>query len=317
MPPAAATESASALPSDACAGSPEAVETVYSYAPAPHLAGAVVRGVYREIRTPGGEALDVPSSVPGNVYACLNIVTRGEVRAAGAGAAALPRAFLCGPSSEAFGNVARAPLASLSIVLQPWVLREWFGIEPKTLADTWCDARELQPRSAAEVRFLAASEQAALSPAHWTSAFDACTGMAAAASAAMLAGALEQSGSVAGAATACGMGPRQFHRLFLQAHGLAPRRWLVLRQSEHALVRLLQPPADRGGAVPAQARGLAGVAGEAGYADQAHMTRTLRRLAGDTPGGLRSAIALGVPGPWVAKVAADVRIVQDSLQPPA
>lgn len=70
--------------------------------------------------------------------------------------------------------------------------------------------------------------------------------------------------------------PRTLERL-LRAHtGRAPAYWLQLARVRHAARLLAQP-------LP-----LAAVAADAGYADQAHLTRACQRWFGHAPGALRA-----------------------------
>ena len=70
-----------------------------------------------------------------------------------------------------------------------------------------------------------------------------------------------------------GIGPRQLHRRFLATVGLGPK----LFQSVVRFQRLLDL------ACLSPLMGLAGLAAEAGYADQSHMTREVRRFSGKPP----------------------------------
>lgn len=80
--------------------------------------------------------------------------------------------------------------------------------------------------------------------------------------------------SVAAAAAHLGITVRQLHRVLRQEVGLAPSTYRRVRRFQR-FVRL------------SDARvGLAAAAAEAGYADQAHLTRDVTRLAGLTPARL-------------------------------
>ena len=72
-----------------------------------------------------------------------------------------------------------------------------------------------------------------------------------------------------------GLTPRSFHREIVAWTGLAPKRLARIFRLQATLSRLR---ADR---TP-----LATLATEAGYADQAHMTREFRALAAATPRAL-------------------------------
>jgi len=90
-------------------------------------------------------------------------------------------------------------------------------------------------------------------------------------------GLLEPSGTphLPALAEAVGLSERQLRRRFTEAVGYGPK-------TLHSILRF-QRALDLGRAAPS---GLAAVAHEAGYADQAHFTREVRRLAGVTPTAL-------------------------------
>jgi AraC-like DNA-binding protein len=73
-------------------------------------------------------------------------------------------------------------------------------------------------------------------------------------------------------ADAVGLSERQLRRRFTEAVGFGPKTLHSILRFQHAL--------DLGRAA---STGLASIAYEAGYADQAHFTREVRRLAGVTP----------------------------------
>jgi Helix-turn-helix domain len=66
--------------------------------------------------------------------------------------------------------------------------------------------------------------------------------------------------------------PRSVQRHFLQALGMTSKQLAQIQRARRAVVLLRQ------------GRAVADVAAELGYADQPHMTRSLRRLMGQTPG---------------------------------
>jgi transcriptional regulator GlxA family with amidase domain len=85
-------------------------------------------------------------------------------------------------------------------------------------------------------------------------------------------------GNLDGLAALTGLGERQLRRRFEASVGYGPktfqrimrfRRWLHLAE-----------------AAPSETRSLADLAAEAGYADQAHLTREVTRLAGQPPTAL-------------------------------
>jgi AraC-like DNA-binding protein len=82
--------------------------------------------------------------------------------------------------------------------------------------------------------------------------------------------------------TGTGVGRRQLERLFIRDVGVSPKAAARIARVEHAL-QLLRA---------ARPAGLAGVAAAAGFFDQAHMTREVRRVTGVTPAAFRR------PGRW-------------------
>ena len=79
-------------------------------------------------------------------------------------------------------------------------------------------------------------------------------------------------------------GPRQLHRRFTAAVGYGPKTLQRVLRLQRAL------------ALAARSPSLAGLAADAGYADQAHMSREVQALTGQSPGALlrrpQSALAL-------------------------
>lgn len=87
-------------------------------------------------------------------------------------------------------------------------------------------------------------------------------------------------------AAAAGVSPRHLERLFAREVGLPPKTLLRILRFRATLARLEAAP-------PGSA---AAVALEGGYADQAHLCRDARDLAGGAPGRiLGSAEGLGTP----------------------
>lgn len=79
-------------------------------------------------------------------------------------------------------------------------------------------------------------------------------------------------------ATQFGKSRRQLERVFLQTVGVPLKFFCMLSRLQHAADLIVQPAA----------RSLTAVAHDAGYSDQAHMTRDFTRLAGVSPGQLRA-----------------------------
>ncbi|WP_454048713.1 AraC family transcriptional regulator [Cellulomonas sp. Marseille-Q8402] len=82
---------------------------------------------------------------------------------------------------------------------------------------------------------------------------------------------LAESFTIVEAAQVLGAHPSHLVRVFSQAYGIAPHRYVTGRRVDHARRLLLagHPPAD--------------AAARAGFHDQAHLTRHFRRLLGTTP----------------------------------
>lgn len=82
------------------------------------------------------------------------------------------------------------------------------------------------------------------------------------------------------------MSPRRLHRRFLAAVGYGPKTLQRVLRLQQVLALAARSPRE----------GLAGLAAEAGYADQAHMSREVRALTGRSPGvlmrGAQSTLAL-------------------------
>lgn len=70
-----------------------------------------------------------------------------------------------------------------------------------------------------------------------------------------------------------GRSRRQLEREFLRTVGLSPKHFAVVSRFRHAAARLASRPRDS----------LATIAADAGYADQSHMVRDFRQLAGAPP----------------------------------
>ncbi len=91
-----------------------------------------------------------------------------------------------------------------------------------------------------------------------------------------LARAILASGSVGEIGTRTGLSPRRLQRIFARELGMAPRTYLRLLRFREALRGVQQGEGS-----------LADTAAARGYADQAHMAREFRELAGVPPSGAR------------------------------
>jgi AraC-like DNA-binding protein len=98
---------------------------------------------------------------------------------------------------------------------------------------------------------------------------------------------------------AVGIGRRQLERLFRMQIGVAPKELASLARFTRAVERL------------GHNRSWAGLAVDAGYADQAHFIRSFKRRAGRTPAEFtRSGSLDEIPAPATAPGAGDVAFVQ-------
>jgi AraC family transcriptional regulator len=87
-------------------------------------------------------------------------------------------------------------------------------------------------------------------------------------------------------AGAAGLSPYHFSRLFAQATGHPPHRYVVLRRVERAVTLI------RGSGLS-----LAEIAYRTGFADQSHLSRHIRRLRGLSPKSLRERSETTIPAP--------------------
>jgi len=84
--------------------------------------------------------------------------------------------------------------------------------------------------------------------------------------------------SLAAVATIAGIGPSHFKSLFKRSVGIPVHRYIIKCRVEHA-VQLLSHGSAK----------LSEVAVQSGFADQSHMSRTMRRLIGMTPAAVKKA----------------------------
>lgn len=234
------------------------------------------------------------ATVHAQPYACLNVIVDGEVRVDGQ---PLPRRFLAGPCALPLRTTVPREVRSLSLVFQPWLLPAVSGrraqdLEHRLVAvpapthpllDTWCALAEAACTGGDGAAFWAGLQAAWPRPAPAAPA---------------LALAVLRGEGVAVAAAHLHCSERQYRRRFRQHMGLNPARWLRLARWEEALRGLV-------GAAPR----IGELAAGAGYADQAHLTRDTRAIAGHPPARLQQLLQEGA-GCWSLRPAL-VRSVQD------
>lgn len=251
---------------------------------------AIVCSIWRHIEV--CEAVVVPGTVPANVYACLNVITNGNVKICGISGESLPRIFLTGPFTAPVRTFASAPLNSLSIVFQPWLLQSWFDLDVGNMVNAIIDAAYV-PRLADPV-IVAALQSATSQPSllELTLKILSVPQSDSGHEARIMANVLLETQSIAETASRHGISVRQFERRFARNFGLSPKEWLRVKRFEASLVKLVD---DR--------ESLASVAADAGYADQSHMTRDYRRATGLTPRQTKDGMNKETPGYWAFKPA--------------
>jgi AraC-like DNA-binding protein len=282
-------------------------ETVTVLPPPAALAGAVVCCIWRRIEPGDSVGGRLQSHVPANVYGCVNLVAVGHVEIRGERPVRLPGKFITGPFTAPLPTFATAPLRSLSIVVHPWILREWFGVDVQSIVDAIQDIEQLSGDSVWE-KSVGEKITAAISQPELLG--EALAGLGVPES---LAGRIEprslgscllSAGNVASAARTLGLSERQFERHFKRYMGLSPKLWLRIKRFEDALVSMAQAP-DSG------QTGLGDIAADTGFSDQAHMSRDFRAISGATPLTLRKGLHKGSPGYWAFQPA-NVGFLQDS-----
>jgi AraC-like DNA-binding protein len=251
---------------------------------------AIVCSIWRDIEA--CEAAVVSGTVPVNVYACLNIITNGDVKICRASGESLPRIFLTGPFTAPVRTFASAPLNSLSIVLQPWLLKSWFDLDLKNMVNAILDAAYV-PRLTDPV-VVDALRSATFQPNLLESALKILSVRQSDSGhvASIMANLLQETQSISETASRLGIGVRQFERRFARNFGLNPKEWVRIKRFEKSLVKLVDDNES-----------LANVAAETGYADQSHMTRDYRRATGLTPSQTKEGINKNIPGYWAFKPA--------------
>lgn len=272
--------------------------------PPPALRVLAICAVRREMAGCTAEA----AGIHANSYACLSVIVRGEVQAASGG---LPKRFLNGPFTRPVATLARGPLLSLSLVLQPWLLPSLAGKSAEAMVDRIDD---VSTAGGAVQMLCEAAAVAARDPsqAHvlWQALERVLPRDAFAVPERLALRRLEQQGPGA-CARALGLSERHYRRVFVEHMGLAPKLWQRTRRFEQALQAMGSPaPAD-----PATApAGLGELALQAGFADQPHMNREFRALLEQAPRGARSALQGEGDTSWALQPAR-VRFVQDDTEP--
>lgn len=200
---------------------------------------------------------------------------------------AQPAAFLYGPLTRALVLEQRGVMDVFGIRLHPWATG-CLGDKPGTWRDRAVPLAEIMGE-AASAELLAAARSAAnlarFIPIAAPLLAQGLSGNAAMADvqAAIACQADDAGLSVDGLAVKGGLTVRTLSRRFQRACGLTAREWIRIARFQAARA-----------ALKSGADSLSAIAAEAGYADQAHMTREFRRLAGTTPQPSRAVDAMDV-----------------------
>ena len=187
---------------------------------------------------------------------CMEIIRRTTGRSRWRGEQ--PESFVAGaitqPTELSFGAGSRF----IALRIWPWAWPLISGQSPGALADRWAPLDEGAPGF--------------LMPDTIEAAFAANTALRPTAAMAALAQTLGTAVSPADLAKAMGLSPRALQRWFEHNVGQPPRSYLRMVRFGEAFAEL-----------PAADGGLAGHAAGHGFADQAHMSREFRALAGAAP----------------------------------
>lgn len=254
--------------------------------PPEHLGESVVCVVIRRVNALS-RSQRLRADVQANPYACLNIVGEGAVAVPGRGA--LPKLFLTGPFTAPVPTEVAGALRSVSIVMQPWLLRPVFDRDAAQMVDRIVELDEVPFAGMQALRDAAAvlSQDPSNSDGLWYALENLLVSHGPITEPRLALDRLRAEG-VAAAAHAGGIGERQYRRQFVRHMGLRPSRWVRISRLEMVLQGL--------GAAASVALGE--LALDAGYADQAHMSREARSLVRHSPGGLQKALRTEGASPW-------------------
>ena len=256
----------------------------------PGFESAIVCSIWRHIEA--SKAAVVPGTVPANVYACLNVIVNGDVKICSTSGESLPRIFLTGPFTAPVKTFASAPLNSLSIVFQPWLLQSWFDLDLENMVNAIIDAayvpRLTDPVVADALKSATSQPNLLESVLKVLSVPSSDSGQ----KANKMANLLLETQSISETASRHDISVRQLERRFTRNFGLSPKEWLRVKRFEGSLVKLANDKES-----------LANVAADAGYADQSHMTRDYRRATGFTPSQTKEGMSKDKPGYWAFKPA--------------
>ena len=239
-------------------------------------------GFYSTVDEPWPPAQPQLNRFPAMVYCSLNFFTEGAAALPGDDGElrAMSDLIVSGPRTRPIASLTLAPLRTVGIVLYPDAFALLTGLAPAALQDrndpadgllddTWADWPQALRACADD------AAQAAWIEARLGERWRAVRGRWDAELGASLR-------SIAASAPELGVGARQTQRQYRARVGLSPAQARRLQRMNAAVYALRDPHAP--------ARSLADLAAELGYADQAHMARELRQLAGLPPSRLEAHI---------------------------
>ncbi|WP_437806930.1 helix-turn-helix domain-containing protein [Sorangium sp. So ce1078] len=224
-----------------------------------------------------------PRALP-SLHAVLSIGVVGEIRSERddrAGGAV----WLSGVATRPFGYRLPAELHAVIVLLEPWVIPAWFGLDAGGLVDRRIDLRD-GIGAAPVARLLSAVRRAdtpkgrMMAVRRWAAALAPRAGAPPPA----LRDARLADRDAAGLARALGVSLRQSERLVQRHHGVTLREMKGIRRFQRALEHFEEDLS------------WAALSADAGFADQSHLCRAVRRYAGMTPAALRGAAR----GSWIA-----------------
>lgn len=237
-------------------------EAHYDFRPASGAFSAIAEGVWHLRSGARGSQVIAPDGC------CEIIVHRGAApieHRADASSTRQPDAFLYGPLTRVLRIEQDADMEVFAIRLHPWAAGA-FGARPAAWRDRLVELSKLGVFLTADTfdafSALAGTELASLPLPDAAETVRSTIAL-------MESGALD---SLDDAADAAGITVRTIDRRFERATGLTAAMYLRLVRFHRAR-----------DAIKAGAARLSDVAADAGYADQAHMTRDFRRFAGETP----------------------------------
>ncbi|WP_433926834.1 helix-turn-helix domain-containing protein [Sorangium cellulosum] len=224
-----------------------------------------------------------PRALP-SLHAVLSIGLVGEIRSERddrAGGAV----WLSGVATRPFSYRLPDELHAMIVLLEPWAIPAWFGVDARCLVDRRIDLRD--GIGAAPVTALLSAVRRADSPhgrqqavRRWLAALPPRARTPAPLRDARLADL-----DAAGLARALGVSLRQSERLLQRHHGVTLREMKGIRRFQRALGQLDEDLS------------WAALSADAGFADQSHLCRAVRRYAGMTPSSLRAAVGASLIAP--------------------